>query len=106
MFYLNESLQRIGLAAILVGSIPLIIKASVADHMRRAKAEIDAYRAAQVEAGKAEVEDYRARMEGEAFAKAIHLWRSGELNEALGATIHTLRPTEGERQTKAKCSGA
>ena len=96
----DSATRTLGLAALALGVISLANDMMV----KRATAEIDAHRAIQTEAGRREIDAYRATIEGEAFAQALHLIRSGELTTPRPtdeATIHTLHPRAPDAASEA-----
>jgi len=105
----SSTLQRLGLATMLFGLIPVISRHTARDansrHFNRLRAEFDAYRKAETEAMHREVEAREAEIEGAAFAKALALWRTGELNperEPGIATVTALHPHHSSQGNQAK----
>lgn len=105
----NESLQRIGLTLLTLGILPIVVRLvnrnSNTRHFQQLQAEFDAYRKAETEAMMREVEDQRFEIEGAAFARAIHLARTGKLTAPAGATItslHQRRNDTGEHSKKIR----
>lgn len=105
----SDSLQRIGLAVLTLGILPIIVRlvnrTSNTRHFQQLQAEFDAYRKAETEAMMREVEDQRSEIEGAAFALALHLARSGKLTAPTGATIttlHKLRNDTSEHRKKIR----